>query len=151
VCRRIIRDMSLASCTRWYFPPRSQVLACFYAASVAEDLGFSVDYCNGDEFAQCMAGNQLLPGSQSFATRYGGHQFGTWAGQLGDGRAINLGEIATQSKGALSLQLKGAGPTPYSLLPTRAAPMVVPFCAHRCASFSAVKPCIFSEFPVRAR
>ena len=46
------------------------------------------------------------------ATCYGGHQFGNWAGQLGDGRAINLGEINT-AQGHLMLQLKGAGPTPF--------------------------------------
>ena len=47
------------------------------------------------------------------ATCYGGHQFGNWAGQLGDGRAINLGEVNTE-QGHLMLQLKGAGPTPFS-------------------------------------
>jgi uncharacterized protein YdiU (UPF0061 family) len=45
---------------------------------------------------------------------YGGHQFGNWAGQLGDGRAINLGEVLNQSGERFTLQLKGAGPTPYS-------------------------------------
>ena len=45
---------------------------------------------------------------------YGGHQFGNWAGQLGDGRAINFGEIVNQKGRNWSLQLKGAGPTPYS-------------------------------------
>jgi uncharacterized protein YdiU (UPF0061 family) len=48
------------------------------------------------------------------ATSYGGHQFGNWAGQLGDGRAINLGEVLTPSNERWTLQLKGAGPTPYS-------------------------------------
>ena len=45
---------------------------------------------------------------------YGGHQFGTWAGQLGDGRAINLGDLIDQAEHRQCLQLKGAGPTPYS-------------------------------------
>jgi uncharacterized protein YdiU (UPF0061 family) len=49
-----------------------------------------------------------------YATCYGGHQFGHWAGQLGDGRAINLGEIINHSGERWALQLKGAGPTPYS-------------------------------------
>jgi len=48
-----------------------------------------------------------------YAQRYGGHQFGNWAGQLGDGRAITLGEVDT-GKGVLELQLKGSGVTPYS-------------------------------------
>ena len=49
-----------------------------------------------------------------FATCYGGHQFGNWAGQLGDGRVINLGEVVNQHGERWTLQLKGAGPTPYS-------------------------------------
>ena len=49
-----------------------------------------------------------------FAARYGGHQFGSWAGQLGDGRAISLGEIEAVDGSCWEIQLKGAGPTPYS-------------------------------------
>lgn len=49
-----------------------------------------------------------------FAARYGGHQFGNWAGQLGDGRALSLGEIEGQDGAWWEIQLKGAGPTPYS-------------------------------------
>ena len=51
---------------------------------------------------------------ETYATCYGGHQFGNWAGQLGDGRVINLGEIQTQQGEHWTLQLKGAGLTPYS-------------------------------------
>jgi serine/tyrosine/threonine adenylyltransferase len=60
-----------------------------------------------------LAGNALAPGSIPYAACYGGHQFGTWAGQLGDGRAITLGEV-THDGATWELQLKGAGPTPYS-------------------------------------
>jgi uncharacterized protein YdiU (UPF0061 family) len=49
-----------------------------------------------------------------FAARYGGHQFGSWAGQLGDGRAISLGEVEARDGSYWEIQLKGAGPTPYS-------------------------------------
>ena len=66
------------------------------------------------EFAQVFAGNQLLTGMEPHACCYGGHQFGNWAGQLGDGRAINLGEVRNQQGEHWTLQLKGAGPTPYS-------------------------------------
>ena len=59
------------------------------------------------------AGNTLLPGSDPLATVYSGHQFGVWAGQLGDGRAIWLGE-AESLQGPQEIQLKGAGRTPYS-------------------------------------
>ncbi|HTU61329.1 MAG TPA: YdiU family protein, partial [Polyangiales bacterium] len=65
------------------------------------------------EFAQVFGGNALLQGMEPFAACYGGHQFGTWAGQLGDGRAISLGEVLHRGK-RWELQLKGAGRTPYS-------------------------------------
>jgi len=64
-------------------------------------------------WAQVLSGNRVLEGMLPIATRYGGHQFGSWAGQLGDGRAISLGELVTPN-GRHELQLKGAGPTPYS-------------------------------------
>jgi uncharacterized protein YdiU (UPF0061 family) len=66
------------------------------------------------EFAQVFGGNALYPGMQPFASNYGGHQFGHWAGQLGDGRAISLGEAVNAAGQRWELQLKGAGPTPYS-------------------------------------
>ena len=55
-----------------------------------------------------------MAGMQAYATNYGGHQFGNWAGQLGDGRAISLGEVINKAGQRWELQLKGAGPTPYS-------------------------------------
>ena len=61
-----------------------------------------------------LAGNRIVPGMAPYAACYGGHQFGTWAGQLGDGRAITLGEVEAPSGEHWELQLKGAGPTPYS-------------------------------------
>ncbi len=70
--------------------------------------------CESDDFTQVFSGNHLLPGMDSYAMCYGGHQFGNWAGQLGDGRAINLGEIVNQNGQRWAVQLKGAGPTPYS-------------------------------------
>ena len=63
---------------------------------------------------EVLAGNRVLPGMQPYAARYGGHQFGQWAGQLGDGRAITLGELAAADGTRQELQLKGAGRTPYS-------------------------------------
>jgi len=64
--------------------------------------------------AEVLAGNRVLPGMQPYAARYGGHQFGTWAGQLGDGRAITLAELIATDGTRQELQLKGAGRTPYS-------------------------------------
>ncbi len=70
--------------------------------------------CRTKEFTQVFSGNQTLQTMDPFAMCYGGHQFGNWAGQLGDGRAINLGEVINTSGQRWMLQLKGAGPTPYS-------------------------------------
>ena len=63
---------------------------------------------------EILAGNRVQPGMQPYAARYGGHQFGTWAGQLGDGRAITLGEMIARDGSRQELQLKGAGKTPYA-------------------------------------
>jgi uncharacterized protein YdiU (UPF0061 family) len=85
-----------------------------YAAEVAELLDLQPESCREEEFAQTFVGNRLLPGMDPYACCYGGHQFGNWAGQLGDGRAINLGEVINQRGQRWALQLKGAGLTPYS-------------------------------------
>ena len=63
---------------------------------------------------EVLAGNRVLPGMQPYAARYGGHQFGQWAGQLGDGRAITLAEVIARDGSRQELQLKGAGRTPYA-------------------------------------
>lgn len=65
------------------------------------------------EFRNIFSGNSILPNSNPYAMCYGGHQFGNWAGQLGDGRAINLAEVEHSGQ-QWALQLKGAGETPYS-------------------------------------
>jgi len=78
--------------------------------AVGELLGLPCDWVNSDELLQALSGNRVLAGSTPVATVYSGHQFGVWAGQLGDGRALLLGETA----GGLEIQLKGAGRTPYS-------------------------------------
>lgn len=64
--------------------------------------------------AELLAGNRLLPGMRPIAACYGGHQFGNWAGQLGDGRAIVLGDLRAPDGQRWEVQLKGAGLTPYS-------------------------------------
>ena len=77
---------------------------------VARLLGLDAAWLRSDHALQAFTGNLLLEGSRPLASVYSGHQFGVWAGQLGDGRAILLGETA----GGLEIQLKGAGRTPYS-------------------------------------
>lgn len=85
-----------------------------WSPEVAALLGIDVAEVSGGTFAQVFAGNALYPGMQPWAANYGGHQFGHWAGQLGDGRAISLGELVAPDGRHWELQLKGAGPTPYS-------------------------------------
>jgi uncharacterized protein YdiU (UPF0061 family) len=85
-----------------------------HSREMAVALGFDEDDIAAPAFAEVFAGNTLLPGMQPQAACYGGHQFGNWAGQLGDGRAISLGEAVTAGGERLELQLKGAGLTPYS-------------------------------------
>ena len=85
-----------------------------YSKEVAELLDLSPEVCESANFTQVFVGNRLLPGMDPYATCYGGHQFGNWAGQLGDGRAINLGEVVNHRGEHWTLQLKGAGETPYS-------------------------------------
>jgi uncharacterized protein YdiU (UPF0061 family) len=84
------------------------------AAEVAELLDLPRAFVESVEFAEVFAGNRLLPGMDPVSACYGGHQFGTWAGQLGDGRAITLGEVKNRRGEHWEVQLKGAGPTPYS-------------------------------------
>jgi len=81
---------------------------------VAELLNISASEHTSEEFTNLFSGNLLLEGMQPYSMRYGGHQFGHWAGQLGDGRAINLGEVKDCDGKFQTLQLKGAGLTPYS-------------------------------------
>lgn len=71
------------------------------------------DAVDEEDFLKVFSGAELLPNTKPYAMCYGGHQFGNWAGQLGDGRAINLAEVAHKGK-HWALQLKGAGETPYS-------------------------------------
>ena len=85
-----------------------------YSKEMASQLELSIEDCESELFTNVFVGNQLLSGMQPYAMCYGGHQFGNWAGQLGDGRAINLGEIVNQEKQRWALQLKGSGLTPYS-------------------------------------
>jgi len=85
----------------------------------AYTLGFDKAALQSTEFSELISGNNLSLSIKPYAMNYGGHQFGQWAGQLGDGRAINLGQYLLLKSGAgtkeyVTLQLKGAGQTPYS-------------------------------------
>jgi uncharacterized protein YdiU (UPF0061 family) len=85
-----------------------------WSDELGRQLGIGRPSGDGDPLVEVLAGNRVLPGMQPYAARYGGHQFGHWAGQLGDGRAITLGELLAADGTRQELQLKGAGRTPYS-------------------------------------
>jgi uncharacterized protein YdiU (UPF0061 family) len=78
------------------------------------DLPPALEQAEARLAAEVFSGNRTLPGCRPYATCYGGHQFGNWAGQLGDGRAHTLGEVVNSRGESFEVQLKGAGPTPYS-------------------------------------
>ena len=81
----------------------------------AADLGLPADWWQRPDWQalKVFSGGALWPGMHTLASVYSGHQFGSWAGQLGDGRALLLGEMDTP-QGPRELQLKGGGLTPYS-------------------------------------
>ena len=81
---------------------------------MAEALGLTPGALASPAFLASMSGNAVPEGTLPVATNYGGHQFGHWAGQLGDGRALLLGETEGRDGQRWEVQLKGAGPTPYS-------------------------------------
>ncbi len=81
--------------------------------AVADLLGLDRAWLASPGALDAFTGNLPIAGAQPLASVYSGHQFGHWAGQLGDGRAILLGEVDTAS-GSQEVQLKGAGLTPYS-------------------------------------
>jgi serine/tyrosine/threonine adenylyltransferase len=82
-------------------------------SEVSNELGISEAETKSQDFLEIFSGRKIYPNSQPFAMNYAGHQFGSWAGQLGDGRAIVLFEVFHNNQ-FFTLQLKGAGSTPYS-------------------------------------
>ncbi|MFU8819796.1 MAG: protein adenylyltransferase SelO family protein, partial [Desulfurivibrio sp.] len=78
------------------------------------ELGLDPEWLGSDRGVAVLAGNCLPPGAEPLAMAYAGHQFGAWVPQLGDGRAILLGELIGRDGLRRDIQLKGAGPTPFS-------------------------------------
>ena len=81
---------------------------------LARELGLDPDILASPEGVAMLAGNSVAPGSEPIATVYAGHQFGHFSPQLGDGRALLLGEAIDPKGRRYDIQLKGSGPTPYS-------------------------------------
>ena len=83
-------------------------------AGLAIELGLDPDFLQTPEGVEILAGNRVPEGAAPLAAAYAGHQFGNFVPQLGDGRAILLGEVVDRSGARRDIQLKGAGRTPYS-------------------------------------
>ncbi|MEE9588357.1 MAG: protein adenylyltransferase SelO family protein, partial [Hyphomicrobiaceae bacterium] len=82
--------------------------------ALAEHLGLDPERLSSPEGIEILSGNQLPEGAEPIAMAYAGHQFGTWVPQLGDGRAILLGEVIDRDGVRRDIQLKGSGLTPFS-------------------------------------
>ena len=121
------RQVHRALYTRVQPTPVPQPRLIAWSREVGDLLGIDDAMTHEPLFAEVFGGNALLPGMEPYSANYGGHQFGQWAGQLGDGRAITLGEVVVGLEGRSEdpplrevradrweLQLKGAGLTPYS-------------------------------------
>ena len=90
---------------------------------LARQLGIDPRWLESPEGVAVMAGNQLPPGTHPIAMAYAGHQFGGWNPQLGDGRAILLGEVVDENGRRFDIQLKGCGQTRYSRMGDGRAPL----------------------------
>ena len=82
--------------------------------ALATELGLDPAWLSSPQGVATLAGNSLVEGAMPIATAYAGHQFGGFNPQLGDGRAILLGEVVDRAGRRRDIQLKGAGPTPFS-------------------------------------
>lgn len=108
--RRQVRE----ACYSWVTPKETSAPKLVHASpEMCAAIGLNPEDAKSEDFLKVFSGNALAEGSKPYAMCYGGHQFGHWAGQLGDGRAINLGEVSKDGN-EWTLQLKGAGETPYS-------------------------------------
>ncbi|MEE2862307.1 MAG: protein adenylyltransferase SelO [Paracoccus sp. (in: a-proteobacteria)] len=83
-------------------------------APLAERLGLDADMLRTAEGVAMLAGNAVPEGAEPIAQAYAGHQFGGFVPQLGDGRAVLLGEVVAPDGARFDMQLKGSGPTPFS-------------------------------------
>ncbi len=90
---------------------------------LAEFLGIDADWLASSDGTEVIAGNRVPEGADPIATVYAGHQFGSWNPQLGDGRALLLGEVIGADGKRYDIQLKGSGRTPYSRMGDGRAPL----------------------------
>ena len=118
-----------------------------WSDAMGSELGLTRPALGPGPAAEILAGNRALAGMRPYAARYGGHQFGHWAGQLGDGRAITLGEVLRSRRPALGAAAEGRRADAV----LAHAPTGAPCCARRCASSCAARRCTTSGVPDHAR
>src|SRR5512143_4302320 len=82
--------------------------------NLARELGLDPERLTSHKGVEALSGNRTPAGAEPLAMAYAGHQFGNWVPQLGDGRAILLGEVIDRDGARRDIQLKGSGPTPFS-------------------------------------
>ena len=114
--------------------------------SLASELGVNTQGLGPDRLAAMFAGNVTPSGAEPIAMVYAGHQFGNFVPQLGDGRAILLGEVLDRNGERRDVQLKGAGRTPFSRRGDGRAAL-----GPSCANISLAKRCMRSEFRPHGR
>lgn len=112
-------DNSFARMPKRFFAMQNPVLVAEPSLiklneELANQLGMDVDFLKSQEGISALAGNDLFDGSQPLAQAYAGHQFANFQPQLGDGRALLLGEVVDKNGKRFDIQLKGSGPTPFS-------------------------------------
>lgn len=108
--RRQVKNAAFSYCNPKHF---DHPFLIHTSTEAAQLIGLGDDDTRDNYFLELFSGQSVYPGTRPYAMAYAGHQFGHWAGQLGDGRAINLFEVKT-NEGQWTVQLKGAGSTPYS-------------------------------------
>ena len=100
--------------TRMQPTPVARPVLVAFNQPLADELGLDGDVLTSTDGIELLAGNRVADDSRPLAMAYAGHQFGNFVPQLGDGRAILLGEVVDRGGRRRDIQLKGAGPTPYS-------------------------------------
>ncbi len=140
------RDELPATYTALLPTPLKNARLIWYNDELAQQLAIPASLFDATNGAGVWGGETLLPGMSPVAQVYSGHQFGVWAGQLGDGRGILLGEQLSADGSTLDWHLKGAGLTPYSRMG-----MDAPSCVQPYEKALPAKPCIIWVFPLRAR
>ncbi len=107
-------DLGDAFSTAVHAEPLHNIELASYSPAAGQLLDLPADISADAHFIPWLSGQQPWPGARPVAQVYSGHQFGVWAGQLGDGRALLLGEVENRRGELWEIQLKGAGSTPYS-------------------------------------